>query len=167
MVMMLTPTEESVCDLFNPWVPELNASCDMQKTRIQTAGLIFFASMFLQNKTHFMKLKFWVLVLIMKLSRTLGVPTSYYILHTESHATLSQMWIKCNSAAFLLSLKVLTFTWDTTQFGTNFYFFLSPQNVDLVEVSTCDTATCFAISQTETKRKNYNHNGNQTVMTPS
>jgi len=39
--------------------------------------------------------------------------------------------------------------------------------VDLVEVSTCDTAVCFAISQTETKRNNYNHNGNQTVMTPS
>ena len=41
MIVLLTLTEESVCDLFNPLVPELNAWCDMQ-TRIQTAGLISF-----------------------------------------------------------------------------------------------------------------------------
>jgi hypothetical protein len=43
MIAMVTLTEESVCDLFNPLVPELlNAWCDMQKTRIETAGLIYF-----------------------------------------------------------------------------------------------------------------------------
>jgi hypothetical protein len=50
MIMMLTPTEESVCDVFNPLVPELNAWCDMQKTRIQNAGLICFHACIYKTK---------------------------------------------------------------------------------------------------------------------
>jgi hypothetical protein len=82
----------------------------------------------------FHETEFRALVFSMKLPRALGVPISYYILHTESHVSLSQSWIKCNSNALLLSLRCwLSHAVQHTLEKMNCYFSVSPQNVYLVK----------------------------------